>query len=62
MTPVPEPHTTLPPGTLPPGQRDEEAHRHRRGRNIAMLVVLVALAVLFFAITMVKMSKPDIGG
>ncbi len=57
MTPAPEP-----PATLPPGARDAEAHRRRRGRNIAMLVVLVALSCLFFAITVVKMTKPGIGG
>ena len=30
--------------------------RRRRGRNIAMLVVLLALAVLFFIMTLVKMG------
>ena len=30
--------------------------RQRRGRNLAMLLVLLGLAVLFFAITLVKMS------
>lgn len=34
----------------------EEMVRRRRGRNVAMLVVLLALAALFFAITMVKMG------
>ena len=33
-----------------------EFHRRRRGRNIAMLLVLAALAALFFAITIVKMT------
>jgi len=28
--------------------------RRRRGRNIAMIVVLTALALLFYAITIVK--------
>lgn len=28
--------------------------RRRRGRNIAMIVVLIALAALFYAITVVK--------
>ncbi len=32
--------------------------RRRRGRNIALLVVLLALAALFYAIAMVKMSHP----
>jgi hypothetical protein len=31
--------------------------RRRRARNWAMLVVLVALSVLFYAITIVKMTK-----
>jgi hypothetical protein len=35
--------------------------RKRRGRNIAMLVVLVAIVVLFYAISMVKIAKPEIG-
>jgi len=62
MAPGPEPLATLPPAALSPGQRDAEVSRRRRGRNIAMLVVLVALSVLFFAITVVKMTKPNIGG
>lgn len=32
--------------------------RRRRGRNIAMLVVLCALAVLFYAITIAKRMTP----
>jgi hypothetical protein len=40
----------------PTRQQGEEMVRRRRGRNIAMLVVLLALCVLFFAITLVKMS------
>jgi hypothetical protein len=32
--------------------------RRRRARNWAMLVVLVALCVLFYAITLVKMVRP----
>jgi hypothetical protein len=31
-----------------------EIRRRRRGRNIAMIVVLTALAVLFYAITIAK--------
>ncbi len=31
--------------------------RRRRARNWAMLIVLLALSVLFFAITVVKLSK-----
>ena len=34
-----------------------EIARRRRVRNWAMLVVMVALAALFYAITMVKMLK-----
>ena len=30
--------------------------RRRRGRNWAMLIALVALCVLFYAITLVKMA------
>ena len=29
----------------------------RRGRSLAMLIVLLALAALFFAITIVKMAR-----
>jgi hypothetical protein len=35
----------------------EEVARRRRGRNIAVLIALVALCLLFYAITIVKMSK-----
>jgi len=31
--------------------------RRRRGRNWAIMVVLIGLAVLFYAITIVKMTK-----
>jgi hypothetical protein len=34
----------------------EEIRRRRRGRNWAMIAVLVALAALFYAITIVKMT------
>ncbi len=34
----------------------ERLARRRRGRNWAMLVALVALCVLFYAITVVKMA------
>ena len=43
------------PAPLP--ETDEALARRRRGRNLAMLVVLVALAVLFYAIAMVKMAN-----
>jgi hypothetical protein len=44
---------------LTPATRSEslEIGRRRRVRNWAMLVVLVALAALFYAITVVKMLK-----
>lgn len=32
-----------------------EFRRRQKGRNIAILVVLIALSALFFAITIVKM-------
>ncbi len=34
-----------------------ELQRRQRGRNLAVMLVLAALVVLFFAITIVKMSK-----
>ena len=36
----------------------DERHRRRRGRNYALAGVLVALVVLFFVVTIVKMSGP----
>lgn len=33
-----------------------EFRRRQKGRNIAMLLVLIGLSVLFFAITIVKMT------
>jgi hypothetical protein len=36
---------------------DEESRRRRRVRNWALLIVLLALSVLFYAITIVKMTK-----
>jgi hypothetical protein len=35
----------------------DEIARRRRGRNWAMLVVLVGIAVLFYAITLAKLGK-----
>ncbi len=34
----------------------ETVARHRRGRNLAMLAVLVALCGLFYLITLVKLT------
>jgi hypothetical protein len=36
---------------------DPHDMRRRRARNWAMLVVLLALCVLFYAVTIVKMTK-----
>ncbi len=43
----------------PPGAPETDAAliKRRRGRNIATLVVLLALAGLFYAIAMVKMAR-----
>ena len=35
--------------------------RRRRGRNIAMLIALLALSCLFYAIAIVKLGSPDLG-
>ncbi len=37
--------------------RDPDDMRRRRARSWAMLVVLLALSALFYAITIVKMTK-----
>ena len=52
MTPIP----------IAPEPTDAELRRRRRQRNIAMLVVLMAVAALFFAISLVKLAKPGLGG
>lgn len=41
----------------PVHEPDEVQAKRRRGRNLVMLVVLVALVVLFYAIAMVKMAQ-----
>lgn len=38
-------------------EEEAEIRRRRRGRNIAMAFLLVALAVLFYAITLVRMGS-----
>jgi len=46
---------------FPPRPTETEAdalRRRRRGRNLALILTLVGLAVLFYAITVVKMMKP----
>jgi len=49
------------PSTGSPGDTavapDPDDQRRRRTRNIAVLVVLLALAALFYAITIVKMTR-----
>jgi hypothetical protein len=35
--------------------------RRRRGRNIAMLIVLLSIAALFYAVAIVKLARPDLG-
>jgi hypothetical protein len=43
----------------PPQMTESEAaefRRRQKGRNIAMLLVLIGLSALFFAITIVKMT------
>jgi hypothetical protein len=51
----------LPSEKPPPGhlsvEHSEALARRRRGRNIAMLIVLIALSLLFYAISIVKMAK-----
>ena len=45
---------------LPPLSRAESdaLAKRRRGRNIAMLIALLALALLFYAIAVVKLAQP----
>jgi hypothetical protein len=35
--------------------------RRRRGRNIAMLIALLAVSVLFYLMALVKLHSPDLG-
>jgi len=50
---------------LPPASLTQEESaalaRRRRGRNIAMLIALLAISALFYAIALVKLSSPDLG-
>ncbi len=41
----------------PPNIDMTELRRKRRGRNIAMVLVLAGLCALFYAITIVKLAK-----
>jgi len=44
-------------------RREHELHHRRRGRNIGVLVVLLAFVALIFAVTVVKMGEgPGIVG
>ena len=36
---------------------DDEIARRRRGRNVALLVVLLAVCALFYLITLVKLGQ-----
>jgi hypothetical protein len=47
----------LDPKVPPPADSDAALTRRRRGRNVAMLVALLAIAALFYAIAMVKMAQ-----
>lgn len=38
------------------GRYPSDMHRRRRGRNIALGLLLAALAVLFYVVAIVKMS------
>lgn len=45
--------------TMPPRPTEAETaviRRRQKGRNLAMMLVLCALSVLFFAISIVKMT------
>jgi hypothetical protein len=55
MPPEPE----LPPVLTP--QESAVIARKRRGRNIAMLVALIAIVVLFYAISIAKLANPGLG-
>jgi hypothetical protein len=41
----------------PTPREADEMRRRRRGRNIALFVVLLALVALFYAITIVKLTN-----
>jgi hypothetical protein len=41
----------------PPGLDRKDLDRRRRARNWALLAVLLSLAALFYAITLVKLTK-----
>ena len=49
------------PAALPPIDPAALARR-RRGRNIAMLLILLGLVALFYGISMVKFAQHGLGG
>ena len=48
------------PPPMPPAQA-REFTRRRRGRNVAIMVALVVLCLMFYAIAMVKLAHPGGG-
>jgi hypothetical protein len=53
---------TARPASPPAASDDPALARRRRGRNVAMFLALLALALLFYAIAMVKMAHHGLGG
>jgi len=51
------PETLAHESETPVKDREHELHRRRRGRNYAVLGVLVAFAALMFAVTIAKMGS-----
>lgn len=47
---------TRAPETRRPGDVEHELHRRRRGRNLAVGGVLLAMALLIFTVTIVKLG------
>ena len=47
---------------VPPTSEDLALARRRRGRNIALFAALAALALLYYAIAMVTLAHPGLGG
>ena len=41
-------------------EASEALAKRRRGRNIAMLIALLALSLLFYLIALVKLHSPDL--
>ena len=48
--------SAVPPGVALPTEASA-LRRKRRGRNLAILAVLVGLSILFYAVTIVKMAR-----